>query len=203
MVIKKYGSMINTLDNASLGGTPGLPHELQLEKRDKSVPDDTKTIRESMTIEEDMNINDTPFFQETTAYQGQKFDLIGFADYFPFGLKQMYAAGASLSKMLKAPSEEEAKMQRPLSTEHENGSISKGNGQSNKIEEGPERLTNVSRSRYRQIHINSVAMPRQQSSESAYVGIKSNPLASNHLNVGMARSAGKSSGGSACRKTAT
>jgi hypothetical protein len=81
-----------------------------------------------MTIEEDMNINDTPFFQETTAYQGQKFDLIGFADYFPFGLKQMYAAGASLSKMLKAPSEEEAKMQRPLSTEHENGSISKGNG---------------------------------------------------------------------------
>ena len=24
---------------------------------------------------------------ETTAYNGQKFDLIGFSDYFPFGLK--------------------------------------------------------------------------------------------------------------------
>lgn len=25
--------------------------------------------------------------QETTDYQGEKFDLIGFSDYFPFGLK--------------------------------------------------------------------------------------------------------------------
>lgn len=30
--------------------------------------------------------------QEPTMYQGEKFDLIGFAEYFPFGLKQVYAA---------------------------------------------------------------------------------------------------------------
>jgi len=54
-----------------------------------------------MGVDED--ITETPSNpQETTAYQGQKFDLIGFADYFPFGLKQVYAAGASLSKMLNA-----------------------------------------------------------------------------------------------------
>ena len=32
---------------------------------------------------------------ETTAYNGQKFDLIGFSEYFPFGLKQVYAAASS------------------------------------------------------------------------------------------------------------
>ena len=87
MLIKKYGSMINTLDHASFGGTSGLPQELQLEKRDKSAPDDTKVSRDSVTVEEDMDIIDNPNLPETTAYQGQKFDLIGFADYFPFGLK--------------------------------------------------------------------------------------------------------------------
>jgi hypothetical protein len=69
MVVKKYGSMVNTLDNASFGGTYGIPQELQLEKREKSVPDDTKTNRDTMGVDEDI-IETPPNMQETTAYQG-------------------------------------------------------------------------------------------------------------------------------------
>lgn len=67
------------------------------------------------------------------------------------------------------------------------------------------RVSDISRSRYRQIHIHPSAVPRQQSTESAYVGgSKSYSLAQNASGVQamMTRSAGKSSG-SACRKTAT
>lgn len=66
------------------------------------------------------------------------------------------------------------------------------------------RISDISRSRYRQIHINPSAVPRQQSTESAYVGGKSYSLAAGSaVGVqGMTRSAGKSSG-STCRKTAT
>jgi hypothetical protein len=78
--------------------------------------------------------------------------LIGFADYFPFGLKQVYAAGASLSKMLNAQSDdEEAKKSKPFSPKRHNGSISM-EGSLNSMareEKGVGRLTDISRSRYR------------------------------------------------------
>ena len=49
------------------------------------MPDERQ---ETLEMEEDNNVNTPPTtLQETTAYQGQKFDLIGFSDYFPFGLK--------------------------------------------------------------------------------------------------------------------
>ena len=44
--------------------------------------------------------DDVTQVHETTAYQGQKFDLIGFSDYFPFGLRQMYEAASSINRML-------------------------------------------------------------------------------------------------------
>ena len=38
MVVKKYGSMVNTLGNTSFGGTPvGTPVNLQLDRRDQSL----------------------------------------------------------------------------------------------------------------------------------------------------------------------
>ena len=85
MVIRKYGSMVNTLQGSNFRGSREASVEAQLEKRDKLMPDDRQ---ETLEMEED-NIVDTPqaTLLETTAYQGQKFDLIGFKDYFPFGLK--------------------------------------------------------------------------------------------------------------------
>ena len=49
------------------------------------MPDERQ---ETLNMEDD-NITNTQqtTVQETTDYQGQKFDLIGFSDYFPFGLK--------------------------------------------------------------------------------------------------------------------
>ena len=40
-------------------------------------------------MEDDIELLETPpaVVQEQNTYQGQKFDLIGFSDYFPFGLK--------------------------------------------------------------------------------------------------------------------
>ena len=78
MVIRKYGSMVNTLQGSNFRGS----REASVEKL---MPDDRQ---ETLDMEEDTNV-DTPqtTLLETTAYQGQNFDLIGFKDYFPFGLK--------------------------------------------------------------------------------------------------------------------
>ena len=53
MVVKKYGSMLNTLDNASFCGTVGTMNSLQIEKREKSVPEDITNNRETMGIEDE------------------------------------------------------------------------------------------------------------------------------------------------------
>ena len=71
----------------------------------------------------DENFNDSTLLQEPTTYQGEKFDLIGFSEYFPFGLKQVYAAAnTQLNKILGAPEEEEeAKASKPVSSPRRGG----------------------------------------------------------------------------------
>ena len=85
MVIRKYGSMVNTLQGSNFKGSREASVEALLEKRDKSMPDERQ---ETLGMEDDHIANtQQTTVQETTDYQGQKFDLIGFSDYFPFGLK--------------------------------------------------------------------------------------------------------------------
>ena len=80
MVIRKYGSMVNTLQGSNFRGSREASVEALFEKRDKPMSEERK---ETLEMDED----DIANTQETTAYQGQNFDLIGFSDYFPFGLK--------------------------------------------------------------------------------------------------------------------
>lgn len=94
--------------------------------------------------------------------------------------------------------EEEAKISKPVSpinggkklatshNAHNSAGVmqmdSKLGRRVNEHDPGLERLNEISRSRYRQIHIHPGAVPRQQSTESAYVGSKHYPLASgSHL----------------------
>ena len=110
MVTKKYGSMVNTLENSSFtGGSIDNPTiDLQLERVGGKSSQPIR--RESSYLDEDTEvINTPPTVHEATGYQGQKFDLIGFADYMPFGLKQVFAAGASsINQMLQQNTRDEA-----------------------------------------------------------------------------------------------
>lgn len=129
-----------------------------------SVPEDHRETLPGMD-DEDIADSSPATVQETTAYQGQKFDLIGFSDYFPFGLKQVYAAASSLNQMLHAHNrEEEAKVSKPVSPKnskkglgghptHNSESTSlHGNRAHSSVKESSgrlDRLTDISRSRYR------------------------------------------------------
>ena len=42
--------------------------------------------------------DDVEQVHEATAYQGQKLDLIGFGDLFPYGLRQVYEAATSIKR---------------------------------------------------------------------------------------------------------
>ena len=112
MVVKKYGSMVNTLESSSFGGVAIMidaPNSSMMGGQE-SGSNDAKAGKSSRreTTQNVMDTDDTelqetppPAVQEQNTYQGQKFDLIGFSDYFPFGLKQVYAAASSLNQMLQ------------------------------------------------------------------------------------------------------
>jgi len=115
MVIRKYGSMINTLNPASTFTSSTRHGDLQFDVRDKSAGEDGLYNRDSMHIGlDDEALEPQQTVQETTAYQGQKFDLIGFSDYFPFGLKQVNWAVTSINQMLSR-ADEEVKVAKPAS----------------------------------------------------------------------------------------
>ena len=150
--------------------------------------------------------------------------MIGFSEYFPSlglgGLREVYTAASTSLNQILNPRRDRSQHQGQLSSpqkrptaqqstnsaapmiESDGRKMTQGSGMNEQMIDG-ERRQDISRSRYRLINIHPGAMPRQQSTESAYVGSKTFQLASGpHLSSGLARSAGKSSG-STCRKTAT
>ena len=104
LVVKKYGSIVNTLNQSGSLHIAHLnrPHgEIELERRNKSNVEEksAQEVANMTNFGEDI-IHSVQTVQETTAYQGQKFDLIGFSEYFPFGLKQVYGAVSTLNQIL-------------------------------------------------------------------------------------------------------
>lgn len=112
MVVKKYGSMVNTLTPNASGLSAALYSQSHADfvlidnvRMEKAIISEELMKRnsrgDSVIVNEDVgesDLVDTPHsVHETTAYNGQKFDLIGFSEYFPFGLKQVYAAASSIN----------------------------------------------------------------------------------------------------------
>lgn len=98
MVMKHYGSILNNFAHNKNEGESFQDLNTSDLAGDKSI---------QYVSEQDASmhiLNDGSANRAAEAYpdhfQGEKFDLGGFSEYFPFGLRQVFQAATSLNQML-------------------------------------------------------------------------------------------------------